>query len=307
MAAIRSVNLSKRFGDVIAVRGLNLEVNEGEIFGLLGPNGAGKTTAVRIFCGLLLPTSGRAFVLGDDVVREPQKVKANVGYMPQRFSMYEDLTCYENLDFYAGIHGVAKSRRGDRIKEVLSLVQLEGYGNRIVGNLSGGMKQRLALGCSLVHQPKLLILDEPTAGIDPPLRRIFWNYFKGLRRENVTIVMNTHYMDEASLCDRIAIMSQGMLAGMGPPSALRRQVAGGDSIEVYTSQPERARQVLANRPHVKGVEGEDSPLRVMVDDAGAAIPQITEALKENGIDILKMGVIEPTLEDVFISLTRGGC
>jgi len=220
--AVDSRNLTKVYDGLIAVDRLNLQVRRGEIFGFLGPNGAGKTTAVRLLCGLLQPTEGTAIVEGYNIVEQPELLKESIGYMPQRFSLYDDLTVHENLSFYGSIYRVEQERLQDRIDDLLELVKLQQVRNQLAGALSGGMKQRLALACTLVHGPKLLFLDEPTAGVDPPLRRVFWGYFKELNKQGVTFFINTHYMDEAELCDRVGIISRGRLIAVDSPSGLKK-------------------------------------------------------------------------------------
>jgi len=221
---ILTSHLTKRFSDVLAVNHVDLRVDKGEIFGLLGPNGSGKTTMVRILCGLMMPSSGNATVAGFDVASHAEQVKANIGYMPQRFCLYEDHTVNENLEFFARIYGMRKNEVHARIPDILELVHLTDMRNRMAGTLSGGLKQRLALATALVHNPKLLFLDEPTAGVDPPLRRIFWNYFRQLNRQGITVFVNTHYMDEAAQCARLGILSEGSLVAVGSQEALRRKL-----------------------------------------------------------------------------------
>jgi ABC-2 type transport system ATP-binding protein len=304
-ALIRSINLTKRFGDLVAVDRLNLEVYEGEIFGFLGPNGAGKTTTIRMLCGLLTPTEGTATVMGYDIVQQPEKVKERVGYMPQKFSLYDDLTVYENLDFFSGIYRVPPDKRRERIKEVVELVQLESAERRLAGELSGGMKQRLSLACALVHEPKLLVLDEPTAGIDPPLRRAFWKYFRELNSRGVTLFINTHYMDEAGLCDRLGLIDKGKLVAVNTPRNLKRSSAGGELIEIVPSDIAKARLILEGLKFVRKIEARDRRVILLVEDAGSSIPEVTRVLKEHDVEVRSINVIEPTLEDVFITLTGG--
>ncbi len=298
--------LTKRFGEVLAVNHVNLEVEKGEIFGLLGPNGAGKTTMVRILCGLMAPTNGTAQVVGYDVASNPEQVKANIGYMPQRFCLYEDHTVVENLDFYARIYGLNKDKSRERIADILGLVHLSEMGNRLAGTLSGGLKQRLALGSALVHDPKLLFLDEPTAGIDPPLRRIFWNYFRQLNQQGITVFINTHYMDEAAQCDRLGILSDGSIVAVGAQKELRRRVAGGDMLEVLCSNAETAKNVLQKESYILSSSIEERWLRLRVDDAGSATPKIVSALERSKVAVHDVRVRELTLEDVFVGLTKSG-
>jgi ABC-2 type transport system ATP-binding protein len=298
--------LTKRFGDVLAVNQVNLEVEKGEIFGLLGPNGSGKTTMVRIFCGLMTPSSGSARVVGYDVSSHPEQVKASIGYMPQRFCLYEDHTVLENLDFYARIYGLDKDEARKRIANILELVHLNEMRDRLAGTLSGGLKQRLALGSALVHDPKLLFLDEPTAGIDPPLRRVFWDYFRQLNRQGITVFINTHYMDEAAQCDRLGILSEGSIVAVGAQKELKRRVAGGDVVEVLCSNPQAAKKILQEQSYALSATIEERWLRLGVDDAGSAMPKIISALERSGLAVHDVRVRELTLEDVFVGLTKSG-
>ncbi|GLC29623.1 ABC transporter ATP-binding protein [Clostridium omnivorum] len=220
MNAIEVNGLVKKFGDYTAVDNISFEVPKGKIFGFLGPNGSGKSTTIRMLCGVLTPTQGNASVLGYDIVKEAEKIKQNIGYMSQKFSLYEDLTVSENLDFYAGIYGLNKNQRDERKKAIISMAGLEGRENNLTRNLSGGWKQRLALGCALIHKPKLLILDEPTAGVDPVSRRIFWEMIYSLARQGITILVTTHYMDEASSCDLLGFIFNGKLIAIDTPEKL---------------------------------------------------------------------------------------
>jgi ABC-2 type transport system ATP-binding protein len=220
MNAIEVNGLVKKFGDYTAVDNISFKVPKGKIFGFLGPNGSGKSTTIRMLCGVLTPTQGNASVLGYDIVKEAEKIKQNIGYMSQKFSLYEDLTVSENLDFYAGIYGLNKSQRDERKKAIISMAGLEGRENNLTRNLSGGWKQRLALGCALIHKPKLLILDEPTAGVDPVSRRIFWEMIYSLARQGITILVTTHYMDEASSCDLLGFIFNGKLIAIDTPEEL---------------------------------------------------------------------------------------
>ena len=299
-------DLTKRFRDVVAVDHVNLHVPKGEVFGLLGPNGSGKTTMVRMLCGLMVPSGGTATVVGYDVSSRPEQVKENIGYMPQRFCLYEDHTVFENLSFFARIYGLRRDEARKRISDILGLVQLSEASGRLAGTLSGGLKQRLALACALVHQPKLLFLDEPTAGIDPPLRRAFWDYFRQLNRQGVTVFVNTHYMDEAGQCDRLGILREGKIVAVGSPKELKRKVAGGDGLDVLCSDPQTARLALERETCIFSAVVEDRWLRLIVDDAGSATPRIVSALERSGIHVYDIQIGELTLEDVFLALTTGG-
>jgi len=222
-AAVRTERLRKSFGDLVAVEGLDLTVNSGEVFGLLGPNGSGKTTTIRMLCGLLEPTSGTASVAGFDVTREPENVKRNIGYMSQRYGLYDDLTVYENLRFYATVYGLFGDARARRMDQMLDDLHLRKRAGQRAGTLSGGWKQRLALACATAHEPPVLFLDEPTAGVDPASRREFWTRIHKLAAEGKTIIVTTHYMDEASQCGRLAFLSRGRLVGLGTPQEVMTQ------------------------------------------------------------------------------------
>ncbi|HXF94752.1 MAG TPA: ABC transporter ATP-binding protein [Gemmatimonadales bacterium] len=238
-AAVVTRDLTRRFGDLVAVRGLTLEIRQGEVFGLLGPNGSGKTTTIRMLCGLLQPTGGTAQVAGIDVAREPDRVKARIGYMSQRFGLYEDLTVAENLDFYGGIYGLRDAVRRERIGGVVGFLGLSGRLGQLVGTLSGGWKQRVALGCALLHAPPVLFLDEPTAGVDPAARRGFWSTIKTLAAQGTTVIVTTHYMDEAERCERLGLMSQGRLIALGTPAQVAATVGGATLEDAFIILQER--------------------------------------------------------------------
>jgi ABC-2 type transport system ATP-binding protein len=303
---ILTKDLTKHFSDVLAVDHVSLQVNKGEIFGLLGPNGSGKTTMVRILCGLMSPSEGSAAVVGFDVASQPEQVKANIGYMPQRFCLYEDHTVAENLDFFARIYGLGEEEARKRIADLLELVHLSGMRDRLTGKLSGGLKQRLSLASALVHHPKLLFLDEPTAGIDPPLRRVFWDYFRKLNSQGITVFVNTHYMDEATQCDRLGILSEGSLVAVGTQKGLRRQVARGDGLDLLCPNPKAAKFILEKQTYVFSAVIEERWLRLVVEDAGTALPKVISALERSNLPVHDVKVRELTLEDVFFGLTQSG-
>ena len=303
-------NLVKRFGTVVAVNGLNMDVYRGEIYALLGPNGAGKTTTVRMIMGLLKPTSGEIYVDGIDVVKNPSLVKKRVGYMPQFFSLYADLTVYENLDFLGRIYGLPREARKKRIKELLKIAELSRFKDTIAGNLSGGLKRRLGLAATLIHDPNLIILDEPTAGVDPPLRRAFWKLFLDLKKEGKTILVTTHYMDEAENADRIGLISAGQLRAVGTPREIKRMVHGGDLMRIIL-QGNADLDHLVNNEFVIGVLDHrklgDSKAEVIlvVRDFGSALPVISSELNRKKINVLLIEPVPITLEDAFIALTVG--
>ncbi|HYR30894.1 MAG TPA: ABC transporter ATP-binding protein [Gemmatimonadales bacterium] len=237
--AVETHELTRSFGARVAVRALSLEIGRGEVFGLLGPNGSGKTTTIRMLCGLLAPTSGSARVAGIDVALAPEQVKARIGYMSQRFGLYEDLTVGENLDFYAGVYGLKGAALAARVREVGEFMGLEPRRRQLAGELSGGWKQRLALACALLHRPDVLFLDEPTAGVDPAARRNFWRAILELAQAGTTVIVTTHYMDEAERCGRLAMLSQGRLIALGTPQDVAQQVGGRTLEDAYVILQER--------------------------------------------------------------------
>jgi len=220
---VKIENLSKSFGGIKAVDNITLDIPKGKIFGILGPNGAGKTTTIRMICGVIRPTSGKGTAFGYDIVKDSEKIKLNIGYMSQKFSLYEDLTVYENLKFYTEIYAVSKKEVEIRIEQIIKMAGLEGRKDQITKTLSGGWKQRLALGCTLIHRPQLLILDEPTAGVDPVSRRVFWEIIYRLSRQGISIIVTTHYMDEAESCDEVAFIFQGKVIGQGTPKGIIKE------------------------------------------------------------------------------------
>jgi ABC-2 type transport system ATP-binding protein len=302
---IEAVDVTKKFGDFVAVNNLNLQVIRGEILGLLGPNGAGKTTTVRMMACLLKPTSGKIFVDGYDAVKEPEKVKQEIGYMPQRFSLYEDLTVIENLGFYGKIYGLSSMEHERRARELLEFVDLSRFRDRLAGKLSGGMKQRLLLACALLHEPELLILDEPTAGVDPPLRRRFWEYFRELNKKGITLLITTHYMDEAENCARIGIMNNGNLIKLGSPMELRRSIYGGDVIELHVKTSiDKVKVLLSGNHDVLRIIPSDDNFLIVVKNSEKSLPAVVETLTREGMDVLSARVVNLSLEDVFIKLTE---
>lgn len=302
MLAVEARGLTKAFKSLVAVDRLDLDVEQGEVFGLLGPNGAGKTTAIRMMCGLLEPTAGSVRIYGLDPFRQAEAVKRLLGYMPQRFSLYDDLTVWENLDFYGSVYGLAKRERERRIEEMLSFVELRGFEDHLAGQLSGGMKQRLSLATALLHRPRLLILDEPTAGIDPPLRRSFWGFFRKLNREGVTILVTTHYMDEAENCERLGLMNRGRLMVVDTPRGLKRRLHGGDLVELKVETGlEEAVKLVESVSFVKSLSRDEGSLKVVVEDAERDVPTLIAKLEEAGVKVHSLSQASISLEDVFIA------
>lgn len=257
--AIEVENLTKKFGTFTAVDNISFKIPKGSIFGFLGPNGSGKSTTIRMLCGVLSPSSGRGVVMGYDVVKDTETVRQNLGYMSQRFSLYEDLTVEENLDFYGGIYGLNKKVRDERKKELILMANLAGKERSLAGTLSGGWKQRLALGCALIHKPRLLVLDEPTAGVDPVSRRVFWEIIHALAGQGITILVTTHYMDEAESCDIVGFIFNGKLMNIAPPQELINQENARDLEDIFISYVERAtnRKVSSTFKEMKFLHQED--------------------------------------------------
>jgi ABC-2 type transport system ATP-binding protein len=295
--------LVKRFGDFVAVDGVNLAVRKGEVFGFLGPNGAGKSTTIRMLCGLLKPTSGRATVAGYDVSKKPESVRQNIGYMSQRFSLYNDLKVIENLRLFAGLYSVSAKDLKDRIEWALAMADLKGQENLITGTLPGGWKQRLALGCAVLHKPPVIFLDEPTSGVDPITRRQFWDLIQAMAEEGVTVFVTTHYMEEAEYCNRLALIFRGKIVALGTPSELKRDSMMGELLLVECEPLGAAVEALQTAPGVMDAAVFGNALHLVVEDAKNAAPLLEKFLKERGVAVSRMEEIRPSLEDVFVSLT----
>jgi len=303
-------NVTKRFEDVVAVNNISFEVEEGELFGLLGPNGAGKTTTIRMICGLLEPTSGTIRIFGFLQPRDRMKVSRFIGYMPQHFSLYEDLTVYENILFYASLYRVPYSVRRRRIEELLDRFLLTEFRDKLAGQLSGGTKRRLALATALVHNPPLVILDEPTSGVDPHLRYLFWKFFEELRDEGTTLLITTHYMDEAEFCERLAVMRLGRIIAMGTPREIKKMALRGELLKVTVKSlgfPEEALLGLRNVRAFRLLErnGDQLTLALLVDDAEKDLVPVLKELEKRGIQVISISPIYVSLEDAFLSLTGG--
>ncbi|HET9491122.1 MAG TPA: ATP-binding cassette domain-containing protein [Methylomirabilota bacterium] len=298
--AVRLEALTRRFGDFVAVDGISLSVDRGEIFGFLGPNGSGKTTTIRMLCGVLPPSSGRGEVLGHDVRRPGRRVKARIGYMSQRFSLYQDLTVGENLAFFGRGYGLPAGRLAERVAWALELAGLGGEERRLARELSGGVKQRLALGCALLHDPEVLFLDEPTAGVDPVARRQFWDIIVALASSGTTAFVTTHYLDEAEHCHRLGLMYQGRLIAEGSPRQLKERMRAGVMVEVACADPLRALGLIRAEPALGRVSLFGDRLHVLVDDPNAAMPSLRTALREAGLIVERLETVPLTLEDVFV-------
>ncbi len=305
-SVITADGLTRRFGSFTAVDSVNLDIAEGMIFGFLGPNGSGKTTLIRMLCGLLRPSSGRAYVLGFDTSRQSESIKRNIGYMSQQFSLYTDLTVMENLTFYARIYGIPRREMRARIDEVIEIVGIEAYRRRLAGQLSGGWKQRLALACALVHRPRLMFLDEPTAGIDPVARRDLWDLLFRLSSQGVTFFVTTHYMDEAERCTHVGYIYFSKLIVCGTPHELKSLPAVTPEetirLEVRCPRLPAAMRALNDLDYVRDATIFADSLHVLVE--GGQRDSIERDLTMQGFAPVKTAPIPPTLEDVFVTLTR---
>jgi len=300
--AISVANLTKRFGDFAAVDGLTFDVREGEIFGFLGSNGAGKSTTIRMLCGLLKPTSGTAVVGGMDVGHDPEGVKRRIGYMSQRFSLYEQLTVDQNIRFFGGMYGLDKERLESRRRFVLKMAGLEGRERTRAIDLAGGWRQRLALGCAILHEPPIVFLDEPTGGVDPLSRRQFWSLIDDLSAAGVTILVTTHYLDEAEHCHRIAIVHGGRLAALGSTAELKAIFADRTILEVHAEQPVEAMRVLDEMPEVQKTSVFGTAVHVVLKRSDASAGALTERLTNAGIAVAAIEPVQPSLEDVFLEV-----
>ncbi|MBI2511644.1 MAG: ABC transporter ATP-binding protein [Opitutae bacterium] len=298
---IHARGLRRAFGELVAVDALDLDVTEGEIFGLVGPDGAGKTTTMRMLTGILAPSAGTAQVAGCDVVRQREPLKEHIGYMSQRFGLYPDLTVAENIDFYADIYTVPAAARTERTERLLAFSNLTPFKHRLAGNLSGGMKQKLGLACALIHTPRVLFLDEPTNGVDPVSRRDFWRILYQLVRDGVTIFVSTAYLDEAERCNRLALLHEGRLLGLGTPDEIKAMMPGA-LIEFRTSEPRRTAAVLREQLADASVGLFGDRVHVAARDVDGTAERGRALLTAAGIDVQSVRPIEPSLEDVFVAV-----
>lgn len=290
-------DLTKTFGKFTAVDRLNIQIREGEIYGFLGPNGAGKSTAIRMLCGILEPSAGTANILGYDLRRDIEKIKSMIGYMSQKFSLYEDLTVRQNLTFYAGIYGVSPSESKSRISEMIAMARLTGREDEYVANLSGGWKQRLALGCAIIAKPRIVFLDEPTSGVSPTSRRMFFNIIQDMAREGTTVMVTTHFMDEAERCHKIAFISEGQLIAMDTPTNLKNNTLEGLLVELEVSDPMERTTELEQLPYVRECSIHGTLLHVLL----ASTDAVHELQSFTGVESRP---IIPSLEDVFLALAK---
>ncbi|HSK10847.1 MAG TPA: ABC transporter ATP-binding protein [Vicinamibacterales bacterium] len=307
MDAIVVRNLTRRFGDFVAVDNVSFSVRAGEIFGFLGSNGAGKSTTIRMLCGLLRPSSGGATVGGADVATDPEGVKARIGYMSQRFSLYEKLTVDQNITFYAGLYGIPRERFDERRAFVLEMAGLRGRERVFARDLPGGWRQRLALGCAILHEPPILFLDEPTGGVDPISRREFWRLIDRLSSSGVTVLVTTHYLDEAEYCHRIAIIHAGKLAALGSSDELKQAFASRPILEIQTPRPVEAMRALEGLEDVEKSSLFGTAVHAVLRDAGVSPDSVRAWLTREGQPVLSMDRVQPSLEDVFLDvLERAG-
>jgi ABC-2 type transport system ATP-binding protein len=300
--AVQIDDLVKTFGNFTAVDHVSLEVAKGEIFGFLGPNGAGKSTTIRMLCGLLTPTSGRASVSGLDVATQPEEIRRHIGYMSQKFSLYDDLTVEENIDFFTGMYGVPRAVRSERKHYVLEMANLSERRNAMTRTLSGGWKQRLALGCAILHDPPVLFLDEPTSGVDPLARGAFWHLIHDLADTGHTVFVSTHYMDEAEYCHRLALMYRGRVIALGTPQELKNGLASHVLLNLETSDPLATMRALEGIDGVHDVAVFGGGLHVTVDSPEAGPARVLERLASNAIDVRSLERIPPSMEDVFVAM-----
>jgi ABC-2 type transport system ATP-binding protein len=306
---IQVEGLTKKFGDFTAVDGVSFNVQAGEVFGWLGPNGAGKTTTIRMLLGLLRPGSGKLRVLGFDPVTQTKAMQARVGYMSQLFTLYYDLTALENIRFYGKVYGLSREALRQRQAEIIHMAGLEGHEHDLTASLSGGWKQRLALGCAIVHNPKVVFLDEPTAGVDPISRRDFWGLIYAMAKKGTTVLVTTHYMDEAELCQRVGFISQGRLVALDTPEQLKRTQMRGQVLEIASATADRAMQVLkaaqaSGRLPFDEVALYGAQIHVVVPDAGKYLEPVRALLESERVEVHSVAWIAPTLEDVFISAVK---
>jgi ABC-2 type transport system ATP-binding protein len=299
MSVIEIKELTRNFDEIVAVNHLQLSIDEGEMFGIVGPDGAGKTTTFRMLCGVLTPTSGSANILGYDLLKDSRKINRKIGYLPQRFSLYGDLSIDENIEFFAEINEVYdfKSRR----EELLEFTRLTSFRNRLADQLSGGMKQKLALACTLIHHPKIIFLDEPTTGVDPVSRRDFWKILSTLLESKITIVMSTPYLDEAERCSRIALMNEGRCMALDSPGRIKEKMEG-EVLEIVCGNIREAVKILKCTAFIREVQAFGDRLNVIVENRDRDFPLIKEFLKQSGNEITDWRVVAPSLENVFISL-----
>lgn len=302
--AIDVQRLTRRFGDFLAVNDVSFQVGKGEVFGFLGANGAGKSTTIRMLCGLLAPTSGTARVGGIDVATDPEGVKRRIGYMSQKFSLYEALTVDQNITFFGGVYGLAGERFAERREFVLDMAGLRGRETTVTRALSGGWRQRLALGCAVLHQPPIVFLDEPTGGVDPVSRRQFWDLIGTLAESGVTVLVTTHYLDEAEHCHRLAIIHRGRMVAIGAAHELKQVFADRPIVELQTAQPVQAMAALERLPEVEKTSIFGTAVHAVLRHGGVSSSAVRAALEGQGIAVTSLGPVTPSLEDVFLDVVE---
>jgi ABC-2 type transport system ATP-binding protein len=303
MLSIETTNLTKTFESVTAVHQLNLEVRTGEIFGLVGPDASGKTTTIRLLCGILPPDRGEARVAGCDIRKDTESLKEKVGYLPQRFGLYGDLTVFENIQFYADLYQVPRKERKDRIERLLRFADLAPFVKRRAQDLSGGMKQKLGLICALIHTPEILFLDEPTTGVDPLSRRDFWVILYDLLKEGVTILFSTSYLDEAERCSRVGLMYQGEILVADTPSVIKAKM-GGTILELRMKDHQKALKVLEGVPPLQNAVLSGDKVHVRVENPEEGERAIRRALEAKGMEVWSLSRVRPSLEDAFVAMVR---
>jgi ABC-2 type transport system ATP-binding protein len=301
-SAVEVHDLEKRFGSFTAVNRISFHVEPGSVFAFLGPNGAGKSTTIKMLCGILSPTSGNGIVGGFDILTQQEKIKRNIGYMSQKFSLYEDLNVEENINFYAGIYGLSREKKNARKEWIINMAGLEGLRSSLTGTLSAGWKQRLALGCAIIHEPPVIFLDEPTSGVDPISRNNFWDLIRTMSEKGTTIFVTTHYMDEAEHCDRMALIYQGTIIATGSPGKLKTDYMKGDVLKISLPDSQQWLDKLNALPAVTECALFGSDIHAVVSDASTASQFIKKFLDQHAVPDYTIQQIEPSLEDVFISL-----
>ena len=301
-SAVEVHDLEKRFGSFTAVSRISFHVAPGRIFGFLGPNGAGKSTTIKMLCGILTPTSGSGTVGGFDIRTQQNRIKQNIGYMSQRFSLYEDLTVEENVNFYAGIYGLSREKKKDRKEWIIHMAGLERLRSSLTRTLSIGWKQRLALGCAIIHEPPIIFLDEPTSGVDPISRNNFWDLIRTMAEKGTTVFVTTHYMDEAEHCDSIALIYQGAIIATGTPRRLKTDFMRGDVLKISLADSQQWLEKLASLPVVAECALFGSDIHAVVSDAAASLPVIRQFFDQHAAAGYAINQIEPSLEDVFVWL-----
>lgn len=303
--AVAVKELVKRFGGFTAVNGVSFEVKTGEVFGFLGPNGSGKSTTIRMLCGILLPSAGTGTVAGYDILTQTEDIKSHIGYMSQKFSLYQNLTVEENIDFFSGIYQIPQKKKKDRKEWVIEMAHLREYRESPTGILPGGLKQRLALGCAVLHEPRILFLDEPTSGVDPINRRRFWDLIYELSEQGVTVFVTTHYMDEAENCNRLGLLYRGELIACGTPEQLKSEWMQGTVWEILCDRPQDAMIDLEGQPGIQDVSLFGLSLHVVMEDDPSAEQRIFHLLDKNGYRVDRIERIPPSLENIFVALIQG--